>query len=172
MNNLTALNKRVFKMVFRTGILLLTLLLLMQCGDSGTGPEKKENVPGKILWVKVPDSLKIPEPGFWTTALVEAAVQDSDGLADVDSVYFISRKPDGTLANNGQPFLMVDNGKPFNVNNPLVEAGDKKAGDGIYSLTIFLDNTNQPGRYYFTFYMRDKAGHRSAGVVDSIEVYQ
>ncbi len=172
MNNLTALNKRVFKMVFRTGILLLTLLLLMQCGDSGTGPEKKENVPGKILWVKVPDSLKIPEPGFWTTALVEAAVQDSDGLADVDSVYFYSRKPDGTLANNGKPLPMVDNGKPFNINNPWVDAGDEKAGDGIYSLTILIDNSALTGKFYFTFYMRDKAGNLSDSVIDSVEVYQ
>ncbi len=149
---------------------ILTVIFVLRCHDNGTGPEK-ENRPGKILWVEVPDSIQIPPQGMFRKALVKAAVQDSDGLGDVDSVYFYSRKPDGTLANNGRPLPMVDNGKPFNINNPWQEAGDEKAGDGIYSLTILIDNSAQIGTFYFTFYMRDKAGHLSPGVTDSIEVY-
>jgi len=88
----------------------------------------------------------------------------------VDSVYFYSKKPDGSLANEGRPLVMVDNGKPFNINDPWQQAGDEQAGDGIYSLTILIDNSAQPGRYIFTFYMRDKAGNLSNSMVDSIEV--
>ena len=151
--------------------MLLTALMLAGCNDNGTGP-KKENQPGEILWVEVPDSIQIPPPGKFHKALVKASVQDPDGLSDVDSVYFYSRKPDGSLANKGLPLLMVDNGKPFNISNPWVEAGDEKAGDGIYSLTILIDNSAAAGKFYFTFYMRDKGGHLTPGVKDSIEVYQ
>ncbi len=149
----------------------LTVFVTASCDDDSTGP-KKDNQPGEILWVQVPDSIQIPPQGTFHKALVKAAVQDPDGLSDVDSVYFYSRKPDGTLANNGLPLVMVDNGKPFNISNPWVDAGDEKAGDGIYSLTILIDNNAQTGRFYFTFYMRDKAGHLSPSVTDSIEVYQ
>jgi len=160
---------RAFKFLL---ILIVGLSFFWQC-DNGTGPDKKEkNVPGKILWVNVPDSIQLPPAGYFNKALVTAAVQDSNGLDDVDSVYFYSRKPDGTLANNGLPLVMVDNGKPFNISDPWQQAGDEKAGDGIYSLTILIDNSAQTGRYYFTFYMRDKGGNLSDSVIDSIEVVQ
>ncbi|NOX88408.1 MAG: hypothetical protein GXO77_05220 [Calditrichaeota bacterium] len=159
----------------KTIIPFLTFILMfltLQCKDNGTGPEEK-NVPGKILWVEVPDSIQIPEAGYFNKALIKAAVQDSNGLDDVDSVYFYSRKPDGTLANKGKPLTMVDNGKPFSISgDPWVDAGDEKAGDGIYSLTILIFNDAQAGRYYFTFYMRDKAGNLSDSIIDSIEVYR
>ncbi len=152
---------------------VISLIALLTAGcDKGTGPHSQNNSPGKILWVEVPDSMQIPPEGKFRKALVKAAVEDPDGLSDVDSVYFYSRKPDGTLANKGLPLLMVDNGKPFNINNPWVEAGDEKAGDGIYSLTILIDNSAPVGKFYFTFYMRDKAGHLSPSVIDSVEVYQ
>ena len=155
-------------------ILIAIFTILWHCDDNSSGPDKNEkNVPGRILWVSVPDSIIRPEQGFLNRALVTAAVEDSNGLDDVDSVYFYSKKPDGTLGFEGKPLVMVDNGKPFNINgNPFIEAGDEKAGDGIYSLTILIDHSAQLGRYYFTFYMRDKAGHLSEGVVDSIEVIE
>lgn len=154
-------------------LILSAVLLLASCNkDAGTNSSENNNSPGKILWVEVPDSIQIPSEGSFHKALVKAAVEDPDGLNDVDSVYFYSRKPDGTLANGGHPFPMVDNGKPFNINNPWVEAGDEKAGDGVYSLTILMDAKAQVGRFYFTFYMRDKAGHLSESVIDSVEVYR
>jgi len=128
-----------------------------------------ENKTGNILSVSVPDSIALPAQGF-TTALVTAKVNDPQGLMDVDSVYFNSIKPDGSPA-NGNPFSMVDNGLPFNIDgNPLIEAGDKVEGDGIYSLSVFVFNNNLPGTYQFTFYMRDKVGNLTAAIVDSIEV--
>ncbi len=162
------------KSIVATILAILVLVFLWQCDgdDHGTNPDADNNEPGKILWVEVPDSIQVPPEGTFNKALVKAAVEDPDGLSDVDSVYFYSRKPDGTLANNGHPLPMVDNGQPFNISNPWVDAGDEKAQDGIYSLTIIIDNQAQVGRYYFTFYMRDKAGHLSESVVDSIEVYR
>ncbi len=161
------------KIILFLTIVVMAAFFMTACGDdNGTNPTEKNKGAGKILWVEVPDSIQIPPEGTFRKALVKAAVEDPDGLQDVDSVYFYSRKPDGTLANNGKPLPMVDNGKPFNINNPWVDAGDEKAGDGIYSLTILIDNSALTGKFYFTFYMRDKAGNLSDSVIDSVEVYQ
>lgn len=148
-------------------LLIALLMLLLHCTDPN---DDEENLPGIITQVDVPDSLEIPKPSFFTRGLVRAWVSDPNGLKDVDSVYFFSKKPDGVYANGGKPLVLVDNGRPFNISNPWVEAGDSVAGDGIYSLSIILQNDGLPGRYHFTFYLRDKAGHLSDAVTDSVEV--
>jgi Bacterial Ig-like domain len=127
-----------------------------------------ENKVGKVLLTTVPESITRPATGF-AQALITAKINDPQGLADIDSVYFNSGKPDGNPA-SGNPFVMVDNGLPFNIANPFVEAGDAVEEDGTFSLTILVDNTNLPGVYTFTFYLRDKAGNLSSAVIDSIEV--
>ncbi len=149
-------------------VLLMTGMLWLACSNS-TEPNKG---PGQIVKTEVPDSIAIPPAGYFNRALVKAWVEDPDGLSDVDSVYFFSQKPNGEYANGGKPFPLVDNGMPFNIQNPWEEAGDEKAGDGIYSLSILVPNDAQTGRYLFTFYMRDKAGNLSEAKVDSIEVYK
>jgi len=116
--------------------------------------------PGTILETHMPDSMQIPITS--ETALIEALVEDPDGLDDVASVYFYSRKPDGSLANGGEPFYMVDDGTQ----------GDITAGDGTYSMTIMITNSAQAGTYIFTFYMRDRSGNLSESKTDSIKVYQ
>jgi hypothetical protein len=121
------------------------------------------NLPGKFLQITAPDTLQIPSGlGSYNRGLLTASVSDPEGLSDIDSVYFFSLKPDSTYANNGLPFLMVDNGQPFNILNPLVESGDSIAGDGIYSLSLLVYDDANPGLYTFTFYMRDKAGNLSS----------
>ncbi len=156
------------KLIF---ILPAVLILLASCSDSGTGSngETPPNDAGEITQTEVPDSMEIPtESGSYNRELVKVWVSDPQGLDDVKSVYFYSRKPDGTLANNGDSLLLVDNGKGFNYNNPWDEAGDEQAGDGIYSLSILMFIDTQPGKYVFTFYMEDKGGNQSEGVKDSV----
>jgi len=147
-------------------------VFLIQCKDNATNPEKGKDNPPQITKVSVPDSIQIPAAGTFNKSLVKAWVSDPEGLGDIRYVYFYSKKPDGSLAHKGEPFLMTDNGKPFNIQYPWEEAGDEKAGDGIYSLTIIIDNSNQTGRYYFTFYAQDMEDSLSAAITDSIEVYE
>jgi len=116
--------------------------------------------PGTILATHVPDSIQIP--ASVSNSLVRAEVEDPDGLGDIESVYFFSRKPDGTLANGGNSIVMFDN----------AAEGDSTAGDGIYSRGITITRDSQPGTYVFTFYMSDKAGNLSDAKMDSIEVYE
>jgi len=151
-------------------IFILSLFLIMCC--CGPDPNETENQPGGITQVVVADSMQIPAAPNYNRSLVKAWISDPDGLKDVDSVYFYSLKPDGNLANSGKPLVLVDNGLSFNIADPWNRAGDETAGDGVYSLSIILDNSALAGRYHFTFYMRDKAGHLSDAVMDSIEVVQ
>jgi len=116
--------------------------------------------PGTILETFVPDSIQIPSSV--ANSLVRAKVEDPDGPADIESVYFFSRKPDGTLANGGNSIIMFDN----------ATEGDSTAGDGIYSRGITITRDSQPGTYVFTFYMSDKAGNLSDAKLDSIEVFE
>jgi hypothetical protein len=122
--------------------------------------------------IDVPGTLTRPSPGSSSLfRLITAEVEDPEGLADIDSVYFYSRKPDLSYANNGLPILLLDNGLPFNQNNPGVEVGDTQAGDGIYSFTLILDQTAQLGTYKFSFYVRDRAGNLSAEIILELEVF-
>ena len=130
-----------------------------------------ENNGSQFLDFTIPGLMDIPavseEPN---RALMEVEVSDSEGLADIDSVYFYSQKPDSTLANGGQPFLMVDNGLEYNPEEPLIETGDKIAGDGIYSLSLLVNPGTAPGIYTFSFYIRDKAGNLAGPVNRTIEL--
>lgn len=130
-----------------------------------------ENKGGEIYEVSVPDSMEKPIFSGYNRELITASVTDPQGLTDVDSVYFYSQKPDGTLANSGDPILLVDNGKPFSAENPAEETGDEVAGDGIFSFSLLLDNTIDKGMFIFSFYMRDKVGNLSVVKKDSVEVY-
>ena len=128
-----------------------------------------ENREGRLISVTMPSSMGIPSnQGTYNRELLTVSVNDPQGLGDVDSVYFYSLKPDSTYANNGLPFMLVDNGLSFNINTPLVEVGDLARGDGIYSFSILVYNNTNPGIYTFTFYMGDKANNRTEGIVRNI----
>lgn len=120
------------------------------------------NAGAKFVSIHVPTIMtKPPNPGDYNRELMTVEVSDPQGLADIDSVYFYSLKPDSTLANMGKPFLLVDDGVPFNPSSRDPETGDLVAGDGIYSYSIIVYNNPQTnlGVYTFYIYIRDKAGN-------------
>jgi hypothetical protein len=123
-----------------------------------------ENLVGTILATSVPDSIEKPvTPGNTVPFELNALVTDPQGLADIDSVYFLSEKPDGTFSGNGFHFEMKDDGSQ--------QFGDDFANDGEYSIVIEIASSNDPGTYIFHFYMRDKVGQLTNVVQDSIVVY-
>jgi hypothetical protein len=129
------------------------------------------NTAPQFVNISLPASVERPvAAGTYKLAFVTAQVYDAQGLADIDSVYFYYRRPDSTLANNGRPFLMVDNGKPFDFNYPLEYAGDLHANDGTYSLSVIVDNATAPGIWTATFYVQDKAGNMSAVQSRTIDI--
>lgn len=124
-----------------------------------------ENLVGSILQTSVPDSIAKPvTPGNTVPFELNAQVTDPQGLADIDSVYFLSEKPDGTFAGNGFRFQLLDDGNQS-------QSGDDIASDGEYSIVIEIASSNDPGTYVFHFYMRDLVGQLTNVVLDSIVVY-
>ena len=99
-----------------------------------------------------PDTLVVND-----TTLIQTSVQvaDSNGLNDIQNVFFIVTRPDGT--SNNLEVNLFDDGSccplpPFNQ-----VSGDAEAGDGIFSLIIQVDQTNQKGIYHFRFQARDQS---------------
>jgi hypothetical protein len=126
-----------------------------------------ENSSPSVFNDIVPDTLVLPSSGD-LQVVITVEVKDQQSLADIDSVYFNSYLPSGNPS-IGNPFLMYDNGLPFNPSNP-VAVGDQFANDGIYTLTIFLPFNANPGIYRFEFFARDRVGNLGIGPVASIVV--
>lgn len=131
-----------------------------------------ENTPPQLWDSQVPDTLFLPPSGSNPIdTLISIRVKDRQSLRDIDVVYYFSLKPDGTLANNGNPFFMWDNGLPFLGDpNQLQYAGDKLAGDGIFSFTVLLPPGVLTGKYLFSFYALDRVNQESMVWVDSVWV--
>ncbi len=89
-----------------------------------------------------------------TTTVILTSVQayDQNGLNDIEKVYFVVYRPDGTT--NGNQNILYDDGN-------LTEHGDETAGDGIYSLLIQIDQSNTKGTYRFEFRAKDRGGKLS-----------
>ena len=117
----------------------------------------------EIVAVSAADTLRLPPSGFFTLDTLRATVSDQDGLGDVKDVSFTMLKPDSSLANNGSPFYLEDNGQ-------LTAYGDVTAGDGIYSLIIGLSSTDSTGTYEYRFSARDLSNAVSDTVIHRVVV--
>ena len=156
----------------KDGTYRLTFVAFDRIGDQSTPLEKSiqvRNSPPDIWNAQTPDSLQVPTTGT-KKIVITVQVSDGQGLADVDSVFFNSYLPNGQPS-QGNPFLMYDNGLPYEVNDPQA-AGDEQAGDGIYTLTIFLAAGTPPGDYRFAFWAVDRVGHRTAGPLRVLHLIQ
>ena len=86
-------------------------------------------------------------------------VTDDNGLTDIEEVYFIVYKPDGTT--NNTKTTMFDDGN-------IQAYGDVTAGDGIFSRTIQVNQSNNKGTYRFEFKARDRGGLLSNSINYSV----
>jgi hypothetical protein len=129
--------------------------ILISCGDEKRIVEVRY---GPVLFDLVsPDSL---ERGSGGLSYIFVSAFDPDGQNDIDSVYFVSIRPDGS--SNGTHFYMHDDG----------QHGDSIATDGRFSVGIQPpDTSSQIGDYTFTFYARDKEGNPSNHPQASVTVY-
>lgn len=142
------------------------------------------NYPPRMSDVQVAERVAVPTGEEIKLEPITVTVNDPEGLADIDSVYFYSVKWDSTLAdsvfaNNGLPILLRDNGLPVNINDPDgIFVGDELAGDGIYTFTLviksdFIPPNDKDGRIErtFKFYTSDKAGNKVGPIARKIEIY-
>jgi hypothetical protein len=96
-----------------------------------------------------PDTLVVADTVVIYTGL---KASDENGLDDIQKVYFVVYKPDGTT-NNSQLELFDDG--DFN------NRGDLVAGDGIYSKLISVNQNNDKGAYRFEFRAKDRSNKLS-----------
>lgn len=88
--------------------------------------------------------------------LISIAAADSNGLNDIQSVFYKVYRPDSTT--NGLETQLFDDGD-------TQTHGDITAGDGIYSRLIQADSTSIPGTYRFEFNARDR-GHKLSNTIN------
>lgn len=116
----------------------------------------------------IPDSLNL---GTETQSfLIQVKVTDPDGLVDVRRVFFNTYKPDGSPS-SGNPFPLYDDGSEQVLVPPDLTSGDPVKGDGVYSLNVYLDPTNQKGVYRFVFQASDRSGALSATLTHYLTVW-
>lgn len=96
-----------------------------------------------------PDTITANGP---VAILTSVKTIDQNGQNDIEKVYFIVYKPDGTT-NNSQ-IEMFDDGN-------VTTNGDQTSGDGIYSRIIQVDQNNAKGTYTFKFRAIDRGGKLS-----------
>ncbi|MBA4406200.1 hypothetical protein C0389_02885 [bacterium] len=120
------------------------------------------NLPPVISNLVIPNSATRNSGTAWFIFTVK--VDDPNGLADIQEMYFKLYRPDGTLsAPVGQTFRpMVDNGD--------ANFGDSTAGDGIYSYRSYFDLTAQVGVWRYEFQARDRSGNLSNVITHSMTV--
>ncbi|HMS64812.1 MAG TPA: hypothetical protein PKD83_06095 [Ignavibacteria bacterium] len=122
-----------------------------------------QNVAPVVSNLIAPSTIQVPVSGV-NSAVLSVFVNDTNGKCDINSVFFNSYRPDGTIT-GGSPFSMFDDG-----NIPL--HGDTVASDGRYSLIIGIPSTQTTFGYFkFIYQARDNSGFLSNQLIDSINVF-
>jgi hypothetical protein len=93
-----------------------------------------------------PDTVVVNQTTILTVTL---EVSDADGLNDIELVYFIVYRPNGTTSGNQN--ILSDNGIQSDI------AWDERAGDGVYSQKISVNETTEKGTWRFEFRARDRS---------------
>lgn len=120
----------------------------------------RNNSTPVILSTVVPDTVYLP-PGDSLLIRMTAAIADSDGISDIQEVFFYS-------LNSSDPtrkFPLLDDG---NINSI---SGDVLQGDGVYTITVkLLDQGNVRRTFEFEFHAVDRQGSNSASVLRMLTV--
>jgi hypothetical protein len=118
----------------------------------------KNNSLPRLFNLNAPDTVIRPNVGYFNTVFLAVSVRDSDGLGDIQNVFF--RSLNSTDTNYHHPMLDDGNVNPSDntiLTNPVV-SGDSVAGDGRYSRIIPVFSSSLPGNKLFRFYVVDKSG--------------
>jgi len=122
----------------------------------------QDNVPPEISNLIMPDSVQ-----RGNTILFTVEVSDSNGLNDVEYVFYEAYNPDGIKVVNSQgisEFPMFDDGNTS-------ENGDVAAGDGIYTVVLTFPVSAQEGTWRFEFLARDRSKTLSNKIIHNIVVF-
>ena len=122
----------------------------------------QDNVAPVISNLVMPDSVQ-----RGNTIIFSVEVSDSNGLNDIEFVFYEAYNPDGIKVVNSQgisQFPMFDDGK-------TQENGDVTAGDGIYTVVLTFPVSAQTGIWRFEFLARDRSKALSNKIIHNIVVH-
>ncbi len=122
----------------------------------------QDNVAPEISNLMMPDSVQAGGTILFT---VEAS--DSNGLSDIEFVFYETYDPNGVRIVNSQgifQFPMFDDGNTS-------ENGDVTAGDGIFTVILTFPASALEGTWRFEFQARDRSKALSNKIIHNIVVY-
>jgi len=93
-----------------------------------------------------------------STITIRVSVSDTNGLADIQRVWFDAFLPNGNPSSSN-PILMYDDGLSTGA------SGDQVAGDGVYSIITASPAGASVGTYRFSFHAIDRS-RDSSNVID------
>jgi hypothetical protein len=118
------------------------------------------DVPPVVFNLVAPDTVSLASDTVHIPLSIQVA--DSNGLKDIEFVFFNSFLPSGKPSSQN-PFIMFDDGNPLH--------GDAVAGDGIYSQIISLPPTGVTlGTYRWEFQAQDREKKTSNIIIHNIVV--
>lgn len=125
--------------------------------------KKDIGVAPQIFDLAAPDTIKLPPSGSDARNITIKA-RDADHYNDIKHVFFYSIKPDSTLANNGNPFFLYDDG--------IVDEfkWDEVAKDSVFSIQIKFPYNTTTGIYYFEFQSVDYSALLSNKIIHRVKV--
>ena len=121
----------------------------------------QDNVAPVVSNLVMPDSIQAGE-----TILFHVEVSDSNGLNDIEFVFYEAYDPNGVRIVNSQgifQFPMFDDGNTS-------ENGDVTAGDGIFTVILTFPASAQKGTWRFEFQARDRSKLLSNKIIHNIIV--
>lgn len=93
-------------------------------------------------------------------------VADTNGLSDVDKVYFTLTTPEGESAG---VFYLYDDGSSAVINTSTgATSGDILAGNGVYSRKLSFNSSATKGEWTFTFQAYDKSNASSNTITQKL----
>lgn len=116
-----------------------------------------------IYDVAAPDTINLPSSGNDARNITIKA-RDDDHYNDIKHVFFYSIKPDSTIANNGNPIFLYDDG--------IIDQfkWDEVAHDGVFSIQIKFPYNTNTGEYRFEFQAIDYSDLLSNKIVHRVRV--
>jgi len=126
------------------------------------------NNPPALSNLVMPDSVNVPREIDTNFVKITLKVEDPQGIEDIKSTYFTSKRPDGSIVGT---YEMFDDGnaKFYETFGGFFTSGDNTAGDGTFTVTVPIPQGTTIGTYRdFTFQARDRAGEVSATITKRI----
>jgi hypothetical protein len=114
-----------------------------------------------ISELAAPDTVTLPPSGQVALIFMSVAAADSDGLGDIDEVYF--RNLDSPT-DTTRKFFLLDDGHVNGV------SGDSAANDGVFSIIVQLPSGTPAMTYRFQFEAVDRSGLSSNAILHPLTV--